>query len=240
MRAAVKASGRISVVSGQTGSGKTTFTKALIAEIPAHERLITIEDAQRNWFSTVIQTTYGSSTAKATKGRRVSHRRQLLRVVSAGCGPIAFCSQNCDPTKEAFDYLQETLTQDTRARLRASTPSSAEPRIRATHTPSQAIPGGKGFTLGGHRSICFYTLIDIVVQFSVVNHKPAPSRKSGMSRKRKRELAAQRLRAPRGACRCAIGGIAAALAVIASQWIARATSLFIGPSIYRDSLIRSL
>lgn len=33
------------IVSGPTGSGKTTWTKALIAEIPAEERLITIEDA---------------------------------------------------------------------------------------------------------------------------------------------------------------------------------------------------
>jgi len=33
-------------VSGATGSGKTTWTKALIREIPAEERLITIEDAQ--------------------------------------------------------------------------------------------------------------------------------------------------------------------------------------------------
>jgi type IV secretion system protein VirB11 len=33
------------IVSGPTGSGKTTWTKALIAEIPSEERLITIEDA---------------------------------------------------------------------------------------------------------------------------------------------------------------------------------------------------
>jgi type IV secretion system protein VirB11 len=33
------------VVSGATGSGKTTLTKALIREIPADERLISIEDA---------------------------------------------------------------------------------------------------------------------------------------------------------------------------------------------------
>ena len=34
------------LVSGATGSGKTTCTKALILEIPADERLITIEDAR--------------------------------------------------------------------------------------------------------------------------------------------------------------------------------------------------
>jgi len=33
------------LVAGATGSGKTTLTKALIEEIPAHERLISIEDA---------------------------------------------------------------------------------------------------------------------------------------------------------------------------------------------------
>jgi type IV secretion system protein VirB11 len=44
MRLAVAARKNI-LVSGPTGSGKTTWTKALIAEIPAAERLITIEDA---------------------------------------------------------------------------------------------------------------------------------------------------------------------------------------------------
>ncbi len=34
------------LVSGATGSGKTTWTKALLREIPAEERLVTIEDAQ--------------------------------------------------------------------------------------------------------------------------------------------------------------------------------------------------
>lgn len=43
LRLAVKAH-RTIVVSGRTGSGKTTFMKGLVEEVPAHERLITIED----------------------------------------------------------------------------------------------------------------------------------------------------------------------------------------------------
>jgi len=39
------------IVSGATGSGKTTLSKALIAEIPADERLITIEDARELEFA---------------------------------------------------------------------------------------------------------------------------------------------------------------------------------------------
>lgn len=44
LRLAVRSRKNI-VVSGPTGTGKTTWTKALIQEIPSHERLITIEDA---------------------------------------------------------------------------------------------------------------------------------------------------------------------------------------------------
>lgn len=44
MRCAVRGRKNI-LVSGPTGSGKTTWTRALIAEIPSDERLITIEDS---------------------------------------------------------------------------------------------------------------------------------------------------------------------------------------------------
>src|ERR1700739_2278218 len=44
LRLAVRSRRNI-LVSGPTGSGKTTWTKALIREVPAEERLVTIEDA---------------------------------------------------------------------------------------------------------------------------------------------------------------------------------------------------
>lgn len=39
------------VVGGKTGSGKTTFMKTLVAEIPSHERLITIENVRELFLS---------------------------------------------------------------------------------------------------------------------------------------------------------------------------------------------
>ena len=44
LRAAVRARRNV-VVSGGTGSGKTTLLNALAAQVPAHERILTIEDA---------------------------------------------------------------------------------------------------------------------------------------------------------------------------------------------------
>lgn len=43
MRRAVQLE-KVIVVAGETGSGKTTFMKALMQEIPTHQRIITIED----------------------------------------------------------------------------------------------------------------------------------------------------------------------------------------------------
>ena len=66
------------LVSGPTGSGKTTWTKALIREIPAHERLVTIEDAPELVLD-CIPTTYGSSIARTTRDWRASRRSSCSR-----------------------------------------------------------------------------------------------------------------------------------------------------------------
>ena len=59
------------VVSGATGSGKTTFMKSLVNQIPASERLITIEDARELFISqpNIVHLLYskgGQSTAQVT------------------------------------------------------------------------------------------------------------------------------------------------------------------------------
>jgi type IV secretion system protein VirB11 len=65
------------LLSGATGSGKTTLTKALIREIPSHERLITIEDTRELDLSTHpnhVRLYY----SKDGQGRATTTPRQLL------------------------------------------------------------------------------------------------------------------------------------------------------------------
>ena len=102
MRTAVRTRQNI-LVSGPTGSGKTTWTKALIAEIPAHERLITIEDARELVLSghpnhvRLFYSKGGQGSSQVTPQQlleaclRMKPDRILLAELRAG---------------EAFDYLR--------------------------------------------------------------------------------------------------------------------------------------
>jgi len=76
LSAAVRARCNI-LVAGATGSGKTTLTKALIREIPANERLISIEDAPELDFArhaNSVRLFY----SKADQGRARVAPKQLL------------------------------------------------------------------------------------------------------------------------------------------------------------------
>ena len=104
--AAVRARKNI-IVSGPTGSGKTTFTKALIREIPAHERLITIEDAAELVLDThpnhvrLFYSKDGQGLAK------VGPRRLLEGCLRMRPDRILLAELRGD---EAFDYLRNVCS----------------------------------------------------------------------------------------------------------------------------------
>lgn len=91
------------VISGPTGSGKTTWTKALIREIPADERLITIEDAQElvlDRHANHVRLFY----SKDDQGRaRVTPKQLLEACLRMKPDRILMAELRAE---EAFDYLR--------------------------------------------------------------------------------------------------------------------------------------
>jgi type IV secretion system protein VirB11 len=102
MRMAVTSKQNI-LVSGPTGSGKTTWTKALIREIPANERLISIEDAQElvlDRHPNHVRLFY----SKGGQGRsRVTPKQLLEACLRMKPDRILLAELRAD---EAFDYLR--------------------------------------------------------------------------------------------------------------------------------------
>ncbi len=164
MRLAVRSRQNI-LVSGPTGSGKTTWTKALILEIPAEERLITIEDARElvlDGHPNHVRLFYskdGQGLARVTPKQlldaclRMKPDRILLAELRA---------------EEAFDYLRN---------VNSGHPGS----ITSVHAASAALafeqlvllvkqnPAGRDLARADIKSL-LYLLIDVVIQFGVESH----------------------------------------------------------------------
>src|SRR3569833_3019223 len=94
------------VISGSTGSGKTTFTISLIREIPAHERLITIEDTPELVLSdhpNHVRLFY----SKGDQGQsKVTPRDLLEACLRMRPDRILLAELRSD---EAFDYLRNAI-----------------------------------------------------------------------------------------------------------------------------------
>ena len=158
LRLAVRSRRNI-LVSGPTGSGKTTWTKALIGEIPADERLITIEDAPElvlDAHPNHVRLFY----SKDDQGRsRVTPKQLLEACLRMKPDRILLAELR---SEEAFDYLRN---------VNSGHPGS----ITSVHASSAALafeqlvllikqsPGGQGLA---RRDIhCLLRgLIDVVIQ----------------------------------------------------------------------------
>ena len=182
MVAAVKARKNI-VVSGQTGSGKTTFTRALIGAIPGHERLITIEDAQEltlNNHPNHVRLFY----SKGDQGlARVTARQLLESCLRMRPDRILLAEFRSD---EAFDYLRNANSghPGSITSVHASSAELAFEQLALLVKQSQA---GGDLPREDIKHL-LYTLIDVVVQFSVINHRRMVS-EIWYEPSRKRELA---------------------------------------------------
>ena len=165
MRLAVRSRKNI-LVSGPTGSGKTTWTKALIREIPADERLITIEDAKElvlDRHPNHVRLYY----SKDDQGlARVTPRQLLESCLRMKPDRILLAELRAD---EAFDYLRN---------VNSGHPGS----ITSIHAASAALAfeqlvllvkhsrGGGELSRRDIKSL-LYLLIDVVIQFGVEHHE---------------------------------------------------------------------
>lgn len=87
------------IISGATGSGKTTLSKALIAAIPAHERLITIEDTAE----LVVPHQIACGCCTPRTGRALPKLdRANCSSPACECGRSAFCCRNCAMGRRSF------------------------------------------------------------------------------------------------------------------------------------------
>src|ERR1700685_1042673 len=165
MRLAVRSRKNI-VVSGPTGSGKTTWTKALIREIPASERLITIEDAKelvldrhpnhvRLFYSKDDQ---GLARVSPKQLLECSLRRKPARILLAELR-----------SEEAFDYLRN-VNSGHPGSITSVHATSAELAFEQLVLLVKQNQSGRELARSDIRSL-LYLLVDVVIQFGVERHE---------------------------------------------------------------------
>jgi len=161
MRLAV-VSRRNIVVSGPTGSGKTTYTKALIREIPADERLITIEDARElvlDRHPNHVRLYY----SKDDQGlARVSPRQLLESCLRMKPDRILLAELRAE---EAFDYLRN-VNSGHPGSITSVHAASAELAFEQLVLLVKQSRAGAELARADIKSL-LYLLVDVVIQFGV-------------------------------------------------------------------------
>jgi len=165
MRLAVKTRKNI-LVSGPTGSGKTTWTKALIREIPADERLVTIEDAQElilDRHANHVRLYY----SKDDQGQaRVTPKQLLESCLRMRPDRILLAELRA---QEAFDYLR-SVNSGHPGSITSVHASSAELAFEQLVLLVKQSSGGRDLARADIKSL-LYVLVDVVIQCGVERHE---------------------------------------------------------------------
>jgi type IV secretion system protein VirB11 len=160
MRLAVLARKNI-LVSGPTGSGKTTWTKALIAEIPRAERLITIEDAAElslDSHPNHVRLYY----SKDGQGRsRVTPKELLEACLRLRPDRILLAELR---SEEAFYYLR-TIASGHPGSITSIHGGSCELAFEQLMLMVRQSPGGQGLTRDDIHALV-RRIVDVVIQFA--------------------------------------------------------------------------
>jgi type IV secretion system protein VirB11 len=164
MRVAVRARKNF-IVSGPTGSGKTTFTKALIREIPADERLITIEDAHELSLDSHPNHVRLYFSKDGQGLANVTPKQLLESCLRMRPDRILVAELRSD---EAFEWVRAV--------------NSGHPSITSVHAPTAELAfeqltllikqskGGQELPRADIKQL-LYLLVDVVIQFGVRDHE---------------------------------------------------------------------
>jgi type IV secretion system protein VirB11 len=153
------------LVSGPTGSGKTTWTKALIKEIPAHERLISIEDAQElvlDGHPNHVRLFY----SKGGQGRSQVTPKQLLEACLRMKPDRVLLAEL--RAEEAFDYLRN-VNSGHPGSITSVHAASADLAFEQLVLLVKQNEAGREMTREDIRGL-LATLVDVVIQFGVEGH----------------------------------------------------------------------
>ena len=150
------------LVSGPTGSGKTTWTKALIREIPAHERVISIEDAQElvlDGHPNHVRLFY----SKGGQGRsRVTPKQLLEACLRMKPDRVLLAELRAE---EAFDYLRN-VNSGHPGSITSVHAASAQLAFEQLVLLVKQNEAGREMTGEDIRRL-LATLVDVVIQFGV-------------------------------------------------------------------------
>ena len=154
------------LVSGPTGSGKTTWTKALIQEVPADERLVTIEDARElvlDRHPNHVRLYY----SKDDQGlARVTPKQLLECCLRMRPDRILLAELRAE---EAFDYLRN-VNSGHPGSITSVHAASAELAFEQLVLLVKQSPGGRTLARRDIKRL-LYLLVDVVIQCGLEQHR---------------------------------------------------------------------